>query len=305
MPGAGAGVDHARDRVVPGVLLGGRRAGAFGVVRVGVLDHAVAGVAAADARRLHAPRRGEVGRAEAHALHARAGGGDLLEVRHAVRRLEDRVHEDRALEAAPWPRAGRAGGRRSGCPTAPSTFGTMITSSLSPISLTSLRQVVEHPRGLERVDARPQLRVAEVDLAADLDQALARGLLAVDRHGVLEVAEQDVDLGRDVGRLGDHLLVGEVEEVDHPRRQERDLAERLGRVDGERLEEVSWVPHARLNLPVDTIARPLTDQSTNVAEDSMTETNQAEREASGARPTAATSRSSRSAPSTSTGRPRP
>ena len=69
------------------------------------------------------------------------------------------------------------------------------------------RQVVEHPGRLERVDARPQLRVAEVDLPADPDQALARGLLAVDRDGVLEVAEQDVGLRRDVGQLGHHLLV--------------------------------------------------------------------------------------------------
>ena len=66
-----AGVDHARDRVVPRVLLvaGARR---VGVVRVGVGDRAVAGVAAADARRLHPPRGGQVGRAEAHALDARA-----------------------------------------------------------------------------------------------------------------------------------------------------------------------------------------------------------------------------------------
>ncbi len=33
-----------------------------------------------------------------------------------------------------------------------------------------LRDVVEHPRRLERVDARPQLRVAEVHLAADADR---------------------------------------------------------------------------------------------------------------------------------------
>src|SRR5438093_1623600 len=43
--------------------------------------------------------RGEVGRAEAHALDARRGGGDLLEVRDAERGLEDRVDEDRPLQA--------------------------------------------------------------------------------------------------------------------------------------------------------------------------------------------------------------
>ena len=43
------------------------------------------------------------------------------------------------------------------------------------------------------------------------------------------------------GDLGDHLLVGEVQEVDHPGGLEGDLAGRLGRVDGEWLEEVAGV----------------------------------------------------------------
>ena len=174
MPGRRAGVDHARDRVVPRVLLGGG-ARLVRVVGVRVLDHAVAGVAAADARRLHAPRGGEVGGAEAHALHARAGGRDLLEVHDALRGLEDRVDQQRLAAGRPSPRAGRAGGPRSGCPTAPSTFGTMITSSLSPISVTSVREVVEHPGAVEAVDPGPELGVAEVDLLADPDQALAGG----------------------------------------------------------------------------------------------------------------------------------
>ena len=65
--------------------------------------------------------------------------------------------------------------------------------------------------------------------------------LLFERHGVLEVAEQDVDLRRDVGHLRDHFLVGEVQEVDHPGRLEGDLARRLGGVDGEGLEEVAGV----------------------------------------------------------------
>ena len=94
--GRGAGVDHARDRVVPRVLLRGR-ARRVGVLRVGIGAHEVGGVAAADARRLHAARGGEVGGAEAHALHARARGADLLDVGDAERGLEDRVHQDRPL----------------------------------------------------------------------------------------------------------------------------------------------------------------------------------------------------------------
>ena len=49
---------------------------------------------------------------------------------------------------------------------APSTFGTMITSSLSPISLTSRHEVVEHPRAVEAVHAGPELAGAEVGVAA-------------------------------------------------------------------------------------------------------------------------------------------
>ena len=89
-----------------------------------------------------------------------------------------------------------------------------------------LGEVVEHPGAVEAVDARPELGVAEVDLLADLDQALAGRLLAVGRDRVLEVAEQDVGLLGHVGHLRRHLLVRGVEEMDHPRRLERDLARR-------------------------------------------------------------------------------
>ncbi len=55
----------------------------------------------------------------------------------------------------------------------------------------------------------------------------------------------------DLRHLGDHLLVGEVEEVDHPGGLEWDLAHRLGGVDGEGLEEVAGVSQVgRLLLKV-------------------------------------------------------
>src|SRR5436305_469626 len=52
-----------------------------------------------------------------------------------------------------------------------------------------LCEVVEDPGRLERVDACPQRRVAELHLGADLPQARTGCLLAVDGHRVLEVAE--------------------------------------------------------------------------------------------------------------------
>ena len=106
-----------------------------------------------------------------------------------------------------------------------------------------LGEIVEDPGGLERVDPRPQLSVAELHLAPDPEQAFARGDLPVDGDGILEVAEQDVDRRGDVRHLGDHLLVGEVEKVNHPRGPERDVAHRLRGADGQRVEEGSRVAH--------------------------------------------------------------
>src|SRR5262249_61589813 len=94
------------------------------------------------------------------------------------------------------------------------------------------------------VDAGPELGVPEVDVLADLDQALAGWDLLVDRDGVLEVAEQDVGLPGHLGDLRAHLLVRGVEEMDHPRRLEGDVVRRIGGSDRQRLEKVSWISHA-------------------------------------------------------------
>src|SRR6202041_4112575 len=63
----------------------------------------------------------------------------------------------------------------------------------------------------------------------------------IDGDRVLEVPQQDVHRWRDVGHLRDHLLVGEVQEMNHPGRLEGDLANRLRGVDREGLEEVAGV----------------------------------------------------------------
>src|SRR5919108_653347 len=159
------------------------------------------------------------------------------------------------------------------------------------------RQIVQDPWALEGVHPRPEGGLAEVHLAADRDQALACRLLAVERHGVLEVAEEDVDGRRDLGRLRDHLLVREVKEVDHPRGLEGDLAERLRRPDGERPEEVSGVAHGagQDTAPLGLRAR---------WQKELRRARPRGRPRAPAR-TVAIWRSSRSAPFTSTGRPRP
>ena len=96
--GSGAGIDHARHGVVPEILLGGR-ARCVGVVGIGICADDVSGMAAAYAGRLHAAACGEVRWSEGEALHARAGGADLLDVGDAESGFENGVNQEGLLES--------------------------------------------------------------------------------------------------------------------------------------------------------------------------------------------------------------
>ena len=61
-----------------------------------------------------------------------------------------------------------------------------------------LQDVVERPGRVERVDARPQPRLAEVVGLGHGDEAAPGRHLGVGGDGVLEVAQHDVDLGDEV-----------------------------------------------------------------------------------------------------------
>ena len=102
----------------------------------------------------------------------------------------------------------------------------MITSSLSPTSVTSVVRS-SRPHGESRLlTLRPQLRVAHLERSGDLDETGAGRLLVGHRDRVFEVAEQDVDGRDDLGQLGDDLVDVRREEVDDAARPERDLAHR-------------------------------------------------------------------------------
>ena len=118
-----------------------------------------------------------------------------------------------------------------------------MTSRAWPASSDGRGQVVEAPGRVQGVDPGPELGGAEVGGAGHLDQAGPGRLLVAGRHPVLQVGQQHVDLGGHVGDLGHHLGVRGREEVDHPRRAHRDLADRLGRAHGQRSEEVLGVAH--------------------------------------------------------------
>ena len=154
-----AGVDHAGDRVVPEVLLVGA-CGRPRCRRRRVLAHEVAGVAAADAGGLHAAVGGEVGGAERQALHAGAGGADLLDVGDAPGRLEDGVDEQRPVE----PGLGLELGEQP--VDVVDVLGPLDLGDHDDVELVADLgdrgdEVVEAPRRVERVDPGPQLGVAE------------------------------------------------------------------------------------------------------------------------------------------------
>ena len=121
-PRGGAGVDHPGDGVVPEVLLHGRPR-RVGIAGGGVGADDVPRVAAADARRLHPTGGGEVGRAEATV--PASGGMPCRSPRRSRRRGRSRGSRGRgsAGSVLPWPPAGRAAGRRSGCPRHPRPWG--------------------------------------------------------------------------------------------------------------------------------------------------------------------------------------
>ena len=79
----------------------------------------------------------------------------------------------------------------------PSTFGSMMTSSLSPTAAT-----ISRTSSSTHGELRQLMRVhrpvgAEVVVARHGDEARARGFLLVGGDRVLEVAEHDVDLAGD------------------------------------------------------------------------------------------------------------
>ncbi len=112
----GAGVDHLGDGVVPEILLGD--AARLASVH-GVRDDLVFGVTAAHAGRLHGAGGREVGRAQAHAVHA--GRGARRSPRRSSRPppFPGWRGSGSACARRAAPRVARATGRDSGCPRVP------------------------------------------------------------------------------------------------------------------------------------------------------------------------------------------
>jgi hypothetical protein len=200
-------------------------------------------MAAADARRLHGARGGEVGGAEAHAVHARRRGRDRRNIVDPLRRLQDGVDEDRFLHAMPGFELGEQLVEIMDIPGA-LDLGQHDHVELGADRGHDLDDVVQAPWRVERVDPGPQAGGAEVMRLRHRDEAGARRELGVRRHRVLEIAEHDVDLGDQLAHLGAHLLDMRRHEVDHALKPDRQFAQRRGRADRQRLVEIARKLHA-------------------------------------------------------------
>src|SRR5262249_33447423 len=139
-------------------------------------EHAIAGMAAAHARRLHGARGGEIGRAEADAMHAWRGGGDRRDIIYAVSRLEDRMNQDRPADALACFELGEELVEIVNVPRSVD-FRQHDDIELVSHRADDLDDIVERPGRSQRIDARPQPGRAEVVGAGQRDEALSRRYL--------------------------------------------------------------------------------------------------------------------------------
>ncbi len=109
---------------------------------------------------------------------------------------------------------------------------------LAPDRADDLDHVVERPRAVERIHARPQAGRAEVGRLGHLDEAGASGFLGVGRDCVLEIAEHDVDLFDEIRHFGAEFFEMRRHEMNHPLDLGGRFAQRRRGADGERTVEL-------------------------------------------------------------------
>src|SRR5215470_2511093 len=108
-----------------------------------------------------------------------------------------------------------------------------------------LDDIIERPGRIERIDPGPKSGYAVVVRLTHLDEAAPRRLFGVDRNGVLQIAEHDVDLADKVWNFLAQLFEVRRHEMDHALKPYRQIVQRNGRPDGKRLEELTGQFHER------------------------------------------------------------
>ena len=75
----------------------------------------------------------------------------------------------------------------------PLDLGQHDDVELAPDCADYFDDVVQHPRRVERVDARPKTGLSEIDRLCHLDETRARSLLGIGGNRIFEIAEHHVD----------------------------------------------------------------------------------------------------------------
>ena len=200
-------------------------------------------MAAADAGRLHGAGSGKIGGTETDAVHARRSGGDRGDVVDALGGLEDGVDEDRLFHRV---LGFELGEQLIEIMNVPCTLdlGQHDDVELVADGGDDLGDVVEHPRRIERVDARPQSGRAEIVGLRHGDEAGSCRRLGVGGNRVLEIAEHHVDLLNELGHPRAQLFQVRRHEVNHALEPHRQFAQRRRRANRERLEKITRQFHA-------------------------------------------------------------
>ncbi len=175
-------------------------------------------------------------------MHARRRGGDRLDIVDALRGLQNGVNEDRLAHRMLRLKLRQKLVEVVDVPGA-LDLGQHDDVELAADGGDDLDHVVERPGRVERVDAGPQTGRAEVVRLGHRDEARARRLFGIGRDGVFEIAEHDIDLRDQLRHLGAQLLDLRRHEMDHAFELHRQFAQRGGRADRERLEEIARKLH--------------------------------------------------------------
>ena len=138
---------------------------------------------------------------------------------------------------------------------APSTLGSMTTSSLSPTAAT-ISMTSSSAHGELSALIRVHSPVVPKSLAfGHLDEAAPRRLLGIGGNGVLEIAEHHVDLADQVRHLLAYLGDVRRHEMDHALQPHRQFAQRRRRADRQRLEELTRKLHREFSVGSDGFRR--------------------------------------------------
>ena len=182
-------------------------------------------------------------------MHARARPSDLRDIADAFGRLEQSMNHDRLLDVVLRLKLREQLIEIMDVPR-PLHLRHHHHVELVPNLGHEFHDVVENPRAVERVDARPKPGAAEIIRARQLDETAPRRFLVLRRDRIFEISADHIHLLDQLRDLGADLLDLRRDEMDHALDTHGFLDERSRSARRESLEELrgcSCLRHCYLN----------------------------------------------------------